>query len=304
MSGVASPPLGEIDNADGQAGGVLALVLASFLWGSTFLVVQNATDHASVMAFLAARFLIGAVVLWPIARARPVSAGEMRHGVMAGALFLAAYVFQTAGLRYTTTSASAFITYLLVVLVPLINAVIVRRLPGASMIAGVVLAVTGLSLLSGGTDGFGRGEWLTLCCAVFFALHLVYLERITRQHDPVRLTFWQVLTVGLGCLVPGIFTGGYGFGWSAWGGAAFTGIGATAVALVCMVWAQRVVPATRTALLLLLEPVFAAALGYAVGDRLGRGGVLGAVLILGAVLVTELLPVWRGRPVRPHQADV
>jgi len=168
----------------------------------------------------------------------------------------------------------------------------------------VVLAVVGLVLLSGGADGFGRGEWLTLGCAACFAIHLVYLGGITRLHDPVRLTFWQVLTVGLGCLVPGAFTGGYRFGGPAWAAAAFTGIGATAIAVLCMVWAQRVVPPARTALLLLLEPVFAAVLGYVVGERLGGRGIVGALLILAAVLLTELAPVWRGRAAEPHHADV
>lgn len=282
----------------------LALVLAAFLWGSTFVVVQDATEQASVMAFIAVRFLIAAAVLWPVMRRRPASPLEVRHGFAAGLLFLLGYVFQTVGLQYTTSSSSAFITYLLVVLVPLIDAVVVRRPPGPLIIVGVALAVVGLVLLSGGTSGFGKGEWLTLVCAASFAAHLVLLDRVTSLHDPVRLTFWQVLTVGTACLLPGFWSGGYGFGAGPWLAAAFTGVGATAVAVLCMVWAQRVVPPARTALLLLLEPVFAAILGYIVGDRLGGRGFLGAGLILTAVLLTELLPVWRGRPVTPHHADV
>jgi len=282
----------------------LALVLAAFLWGSTFLVVQDATEGAPVMAFLAARFLIAAAVLWPLARRRPASPLEVRHGLMTGSLFLAGYVFQTVGLQYTTSSSSAFITYLLVVFVPFIDAAVVRRPPGPLVVVGVALAVVGLVLLSGGSSGFGRGEWLTLGCALCFAAHLVLLDRVTSQHDPLRLTFWQVLTVGAACLLPGFGSGGFGFGVEVWAAAAFTGIGATAVAVACMVWAQRVVPPARTAMLLLLEPVFAAILGYWAGDRLGGRGFIGAALILGAVLMTELLPMGRGRPVGPRHADV
>ena len=98
--------------------------------------------------------------------------------------------------------------------------------------------------------------------------------------------------------------GGYGFGLSAWGAALFTGVGATAVAVLCMVWAQRVVPPARTAIILLLEPVFAALLGYVAGERLGGRGLLGAVLILAAVLWTELVPDKRGEQPQPHHADV
>jgi drug/metabolite transporter (DMT)-like permease len=281
----------------------LALVLAAFLWGSTFLVVQDATDDAAVMPFLAARFLIGAAVLWPFARRRPAHPTEWRDGVLAGVLFLGGYVFQTVGIQYTTSSSSAFITYLLVVFVPLMNVFIVRRAPSFVTIVGVAMAIVGLVLLSGGASGFGKGEWLTLGCALCFAAHLLVLDHVTLRNDAVRLTFIQVLTVGLGCLVPGLLLGGFAFGLPAWGAAAFTGVGATAVAVLCMVWAQRVVPPARTAIILLLEPVFAAFLGYLAGERLGGRGFLGAVLILAAVLWIELVPE-PSVPREPHQADV
>jgi drug/metabolite transporter (DMT)-like permease len=282
----------------------LALVLAAFLWGSTFLVVQDATDDASVMPFLAARFLIGAAVLWPFARRRAASPTELRDGIAAGALFLGGYIFQTAGIQYTTSSSSAFITYLLVVFVPLINALVIRRLPSPVTVVGVAIAVIGLVLLSGGATGFGKGEWLTLGCAICFAAHLLVLDRVTLRNDPVRLAFIQVLTVGLGCLLPGFAFGGYDFGLPAWAAAAFTGVFATAVAVLCMVWAQRFVPPARTALILLLEPVFAALLGYLDGERLGARGFLGAGLILAAVLWTELVPDRPGGQPQPHHADV
>jgi len=129
---------------------------------------------------------------------------------------------------------------------------------------------------------------------VCFAIHLVILDRTIGQHDVFRLVFWQILTVAVGCALPGLFAGGYGFAGAAWAAAVFTGIGATAVAVVCMATAQRVLPPARTALLLLLEPVFAALLGYVVGERLGIGGAVGAALILAAVTFTEFAPAWFG----------
>ena len=273
---------------DGRA--TAALVLAAFLFGSTFLVVQDATDEASVLAFLAVRFLFAAALLWPLARRRTPGEQEIRHGLAAGSCLLAGFVLQTAGLRYTTSSTSAFITYLLVVFVPVITSLLSRKWPPKSVLVGVVLAVAGLLLLSGGIDGFGLGEFLTLGCALAFALHIVVLGRTTHRNDPIRLTFWQLLTVGLACLVPGFFTGGYGFGRAVWLAAAFCGLGATAIAFLCMVWAQQVVTEARAAIILLLEPVFAAFIGYLAGERLGISGVVGAVLILGAVLITELAP--------------
>lgn len=267
-----------------------ALVIAAFMFGSTFLVVQDATEEASVFAFLAVRFLCGSALLWPIARRRPAGEHEISHGVTAGSCLLVGFILQTVGLRYTTSSTSAFITYLLVVFVPLLTSLLGRAWPTRSVVFGVVLAVVGLVLLSGGIGGFGLGELLTLGCALAFALHIVVLGRTADRNDAIRLTFWQTLTVGLACLVPGLFTGGYGFGGATWLAAAFCGLGATAIAFSCMVWAQRVVTEARVAIVLLLEPVFAACIGYFAGERLGVGGIIGAVLILGAVLVTELAP--------------
>jgi len=146
--------------AASRGAGAAALALAGVLFGSTFLVVQDAVERASVTAFLAARFLLAAAVLWPIARRRPSSVDEVRHGVLAGLSLLAGYLLQTEGLRHTTSATSAFITYLLVVLVPLLHSVRTRRPPTGAVVVGVVLSVAGLLLLSGGVAGFGRGEVL------------------------------------------------------------------------------------------------------------------------------------------------
>jgi drug/metabolite transporter (DMT)-like permease len=152
-----------------------------------------------------------------------------------------------------------------------------------------VLAVAGLYLLSGGISGIGWGEVLTVGAAFFFALHIVVLGEVSGHHDPIRLTMWQAFTVGVCCLVPGAFApGGYAFGIDVWLAAAFCGVGATAVAFWCMTYAQRVVPESQAAIILLLEPVSAAVLGALAGEALGVSGAVGAALILASVLVAEL----------------
>lgn len=259
------------------------------LFGTTFLVVADAIDDADVLPFLAVRFLIGGAVLAPIALRRPGTAHEVRDGVVAGSCLVVGFVLQTLGLRTTPPATSAFITYLLVVMVPLIAVVRTRRAPRPNVLVGVVLSVAGLACLTGGIASMGVGEVLTVGCAFAFALHIVVLGEVSGNHDPVRLTLWQVLTVGVVCLVPGAFTGGgYAFGPDVWAAAAFCGVGATAGAFWCMTYGQGVVPQTQAALILLLEPVSAGILGQLTGDPLGRVGVVGALLILAGVVVAEL----------------
>jgi drug/metabolite transporter (DMT)-like permease len=274
----------------------LALVVAAFFFGSTFVIVKDAVKDVGPIPFLAVRFSIGAAVMWPFARRRPRTPGWTRAGLWCGVALLAGYVFQTVGLQYTSSSRSALITYLLIVIVPVISAVRARRPPAALTIAGVLVSLIGLFLLNGGSFAFGKGEALTLGCALAFAVHIVMLADLAPRHDTLRLTAVQLAVVGVGCAGPGLFMGGYDFTARAWFAAAYTAVVASAIAFGCMVWAQRRVSPERTALLLMLEPVFAAVAGYVVGDRLGVSGIIGAALILLGIAIAEAAELLLARP--------
>jgi drug/metabolite transporter (DMT)-like permease len=274
----------------------LALAGAAFLFGSTFLVMQDAVKDVEPVPFIAARFAIGALVLAPLAvvraRARMLAPARttdlLKAGATAGVALAAGYVFQTTGLQYTTSSVSAFLTYLLVVFVPLLSAIVLRRPPRAFTAAGVAFAVLGLWLLTEGAGiGFGRGEVLSVLCAVSFAVHILVLADLVARHDIVALNAVQFAFVAVVLFVPGLLAGGYDFPASAWAAAVYTGLVVSAVAFGLQLWGQRQVSASRTALVLMLEPVFAAVLGYADGERLGAAGALGAGLILAGILVSE-----------------
>ena len=206
-------------------------------------------------------------------------------------------MLQTVGLQYTTAATSAFITYMLVVFVPFIAYATTREVPHPLTLVGVVLAVAGLVLLTGGADtGFGRGEVLTLGCALAFAAHLVFLGDVAPRHDPVRLTTVQLTTVGAACLVPTLAQGSFDVDGGALAAAAFTGVFATAVAFLAMVWAQRIVSPSRAAIILLLEPVFAALLSALIDEPLTAAVVAGGGLILIAVILAEIVaPMLAGR---------
>ena len=293
--------------------GDVALIVAAICFGSTFLVVQDAVELVEPIPFLAVRFSLGALALWPLAHRRPATPGLARDGILAGVALLLGYVLQTIGLQYTGSATSAFITYLLVVFVPLLALVLLRRRPHPVTLAGIAVAVGGLVLLTdpgggGASAGFGRGEVLTLGCAIAFAAHVVILGETAHRHDSTRLATVQVAVVGAGCLLPGVWLGGYGFPAPALAAAAATALVATALAFVLQVSGQRTVPPARAALLLLLEPVFAALLATIRGDSLRPVQLAGAALILLAVVLSETIPdvLERRRaardPSHPHPA--
>ena len=264
--------------------------------------MQDAVEDVEPVAFLAARFGIAFAVVLPFALRGRNTPGLWRDGLLAGLALTAGYVFQTVGLQYTTSSVSAFLTYLLVVIVPLLSAVVLRRPPLPSALAGVVLAVAGLFLMSGGGVGLGRGEVLTLLCAVAFAAHIVVLADAAGRHDVVTLNAVQFGVVTALLLPPALVVGG-SFPGSAWTAAAYTGIVVGVVAFGLQVWGQRRVSASRAALVLMLEPVVAAVLGRLDGERLGAGGVVGAGLILAGILVCELGGPLLDRRVPAHHAE-
>jgi drug/metabolite transporter (DMT)-like permease len=271
-----------------------AVVAAAVIFGSTFIVVQDGIRHARPVPFLAVRFLIGAVVLAAAGRARasvPRRAGLAGAGLVAGTLLLGGYLFQTIGLQYTTTSVSAFVTYLLVVLVPLLSALTLRRMPSSSTLVGVGLATLGLFLLTGKGVALGKGELLTMGCAVCFALHILVLAEAAPRFDTLRLNALQLGVVGAACLLPGLWLGGYDWPLSTWLAAAYTGVMASAIALGLQMWGQRQVGPTRTSLLLMIEPVSAAIIGAIIGEHLGWAGAGGAGLILAGIAVAELRPL-------------
>jgi drug/metabolite transporter (DMT)-like permease len=191
------------------------------------------------------------------------------------------------GLQRTTSTAAAFITYLLVVMVPVLSALLLRRLPAPPVAVGVVLATAGLFLMAGHGLRLGLGEGLLLGCAFAFAVHILVLDAVARRVDPVRLASFQLVAVGLSALVPALLRGELGLPGGAWLGCAWLGVAGLG-GLLLQVVGQRTVGPTRTSLLLMLEPVIAAAGGYLIGERIPALGFVGAGLILVGIAVSEL----------------
>jgi len=272
--------------------GEAALVLAALFYGITFPLVHDALDDITPFAYLAGRFGLALVVVLPTAyrAVRKVSDRRrlLRVGMIAGAILFAGYATQTVGLQYTSPSTSAFITGLYVVFTPVVEALAFRRAPGRAVWTGIAIAVVGLYLLTGADVHLGRGELLTLACAVLFACHIVYIGAYVRRIPPAAFTAMQLGMVALLSIPPTAADGIGTITALAVFAVVFTGIACSAVALPLQLWGQIRIPASRAALILLAEPVFAGIAGYLTGERLGAIRLVGAAVILVGIAVSEL----------------
>lgn len=251
------------------------------------MVVKSALDGIEPVEFVAWRFLIGAVVLATLALPRDRSI--WLRGSLAGVALFTGFAMQTAGLQFTTASNSALITGMYVVFTPFLAATLSRRWPSPWVVAGALIAFAGVALLTG-VDGLrlGQGDWLTVGCALAFAIHIVILAHWAHQHPVIPFTMVQMaVTSALAFVYAMTFEGGVGLpDRSVWAALALTGIGVTAGAYLMQIWAQTVVGPNTTAVVLAAEPAFGVAAGWVIlGERLDLNGWIGAGLIITAIYV-------------------
>ncbi len=275
----------------------LLLVFVTAVWGWTFVVVQDAISAYGVLGFLALRFVLAALALAPV-----LLSGLTRRTLIVGSgigLVLAAgYLFQTLGLLYTTPTNSGLITGLFVVFAPLADRLLFGVRATRPVIVAVILSLLGMVLLTGGgPDGINPGDLLTLLCAAALGLHIALLSRYAAGHDAGGLTFAQIASMAVLFTVMWPFFGPVEAPPpEVWFAIALTGLVASAAAFYIQTFVQQRLPAARTAVILTMEPVFAALFGYwLAGDRLVAVQLAGAALILSALVIGEVAPVLRTR---------
>lgn len=265
---------------------VLALAIAAFLFGATFVVVKDAVTVLPPLGFVGWRFTIGAAVL--LAVSRPRTRQVATAGSIAGLWLFAGYAFQTKGLVTTTASNSGLVTGLYVVFTPLLAAAVRRHHPRPLVVTGALVAFCGLAVLTvSSAFSLRTGDLWTIACAVAFAGHIVYLSRVAHRHPVVALTGVQLAVAGLLGLASSAVLEDFTVpGAESVTALLVTGIAVSAGAFLLQVWSQTVLGPSRTALILALEPAFAALTGAVVlGERLGRRGGVGAALILAGIYV-------------------
>jgi drug/metabolite transporter (DMT)-like permease len=268
---------------------VLFFVGVTAVWGWTFVVVKNAISEYPTLPFLQLRFILAFLVMVVLVR-RPPKRKELLVGLLLGAVLAAGYLTQTLGLGLISPGNAGLITGLLVLFTPLIDRVFGVPLRRRTIIA-VICSVVGIGMVTGGPSGFGLGDLLVVACAVLFALHIVLLGRWSPGLASAPLAMVQMGACAL------IFSAGgtLSLSWPSadvWFAITVTGVFASALAFYIQTWAQAHIDASRTALIIAMEPAWAVAAAVVLaGQRFGPLQAAGAALVLAAIVGHELAPL-------------
>lgn len=283
------------------------LVLATMFWGFAFIAQKNAMDHMGPLTFIGSRYLLGGIVILPIAwwEYRRVNKPlTLRQWGLIGFLsfnFLLGSYLQQAGLLYTTVTNGGFLTGLYVFFVPLILLFVFRIKPHYVVWICAPLAMGGLYLLSGGNfTALNLGDLLVIASAAFWALHVLLLGYLSRD------TGMPVMVSCISFLTAGIFAAGGAFGFetpsveaigNGWIEIAYAGVVSTGIAFTLQAVGQMHVPPANAAIILSGEALFAALGGAVVlGERLLPMGYVGAALIFCAMVLVETVPYLTRKP--------
>ncbi|SFA99387.1 MULTISPECIES: DMT family transporter [unclassified Bacillus (in: firmicutes)] len=281
-----------------------SLLIVAFIWGITFVLVQDAIQFLEPFSFNGIRFAIAAlfliVWLWLFERNQIAMCNKkiLISGIFLGFWLFLGYAFQTIGLLFTTSSKAGFITGLSVVLVPLFAFLIWKILLSTNAIIGVLIATFGLFLLTmGDISAINIGDIFVFMCAIAFALHILLTGKFSGQFPTLLLTIIQISTVAILSIICSYLFEDWQqaiqikvlFTEEVLTALIITSLFATAFAFFAQTNFQKYTSATRVALIFAMEPVFAAVAGYFwAGERLSNLAFLGCFLIFFGMLLAEV----------------
>lgn len=271
--------------------GLLLLLVVAF-WGATFPVVDVATRNYGVMSFLFLRFSLAALVVG-VACSFRIEPRTLMVGMLIGLVPGLAYVAQTYGLQYTSSTNVGLITGMSIVFVPVVNWLLFRVTTGWVFWLGIAVSVGGLCLLTGrGPSGSGFGDLLGLLCALGFGTHIALLDRFAEEHKALSLAFGQLLSMALlfglsrpfcePAVLPDL---------EVQAAIVITGVLGSAAAFFVQAYAQQELRAVQVAAIIMAEPVFAAIFSrWWLNELLVEWQWVGAGLMVGAIVLVSLQP--------------
>ena len=287
-----------------QLQGTICLLLATVIWGSTFVAQSVSTDHMGPFTFQAARCLLGAIVLLPVIGVldRKKANGKTflsrwmdkqlwKAGLLCGVFLFLACNLQQMGLTETDAGKSAFLTAMYVVIVPILG-IFLKKKPAIMTYVAVVLAVGGLYCLSCvGVTSIRLGDLLLIGCALMFAVQIICVDRFAGSVDPIRLNAIQALVTAVLSGIVMLFTeepkGSVLL--ECWLPIAYAGVMSMGIAYTLQIVGQQKLPPAPAALLMSLESVFAVICGCLIlHETLTGWEILGCVLMFAAVIFSQI----------------
>lgn len=274
----------------------ILLLSVAVAWGVTFLMVQKAIDTTPVYSFLFFRFGLASVIMFFICikHLKKLDFQTILYGFILGVLLFSAFATQTFGLAYTSSSIVAFITGLNVIIVPFLSYLFFKDKIRLNVFLASLLAVVGLYLLTmSGTLSFQKGEFLTLICAILFALQIIFTGKYSKKVNVFNLVLVQLVTVSILSLIFSLFldktTFGIVYNFAFFKAVIVTAVFATVYAFLIQTYMQQFTTATKTAIIFSMEPVSAGLYGYFAGNEiLTSVQIIGAIIIISATVLSEI----------------
>ena len=290
--------------------GISALFLTTLIWGGTFTIVKDVLTDISSMPYIGLRFLVASLIILPFAfyKLKKMNRQQFKMGLILGFLLFIGFAFQTVGLKYTTASKSGFVTGSAVMFIPLIQFLVERVKPSHAQIIGSFIVLIGLVFLSvsgsslsnffeelGGN--FNIGDFLTLLCAISYAMYVIYLDLTSRKVDVLNLVFMQIFVTSVLAFVFSFFLAGINFEEVKFiltkellFGLLYTSILATVITTLLQTKYQKEVSPTNAGIIFSFEPVFAAIIAVIfLGDIISGFTTAGCILIFTGLIVSEVI---------------
>lgn len=275
----------------------MLFAVAIIVRSSALLFSAIAMRNLAPFNVLAVRFLIAFAILFVFFQKRffQIDRKTFIRGLAVGLSFFSCMAFEMFALKYAPSSKVAFLENLAMVFVPLIDAVLLRSLPKISAILSALIALSGVALLTLGESGkmtLSKGEILAILAAFGFAVTIIITDRVTKNGDSFMIGVIQVGVIGVASLVCSLFFESFGLPSSInqWGAIIYLALVATCIGFVIQPIAQSGTTSEHTGLISSLNPVVAAILGAIfLGERFGAKGILGAALILTAIIIQNYL---------------
>lgn len=295
--------------SSGKFIGEAALLLMTIIWGGTFVIVKESLDDISTSLFVGLRFGIAAFVLFIILSLKKIKIDKkiFLPGALLGVWLFLGFLTQTAGLKFTSASKSGFLTGSLVVMIPLFQTIIEKKIPTRGALIGTAIVFIGIVFLSSGGNSifdffsnlgnnFNIGDWLTLVCAAFFALHIVFMDIISPKYEFWNLLFFQLVTVAILNLffslvfsLSSIEPFRFSLSKNLVVGILYTALLATLVNFALQTKFQKVVSPTKAGIIYSFEPVFAAVFAFFIlSEKITNFGLVGCTLIFFGLVVSEV----------------